>query len=125
MEDKPDAANQAEDKLPQQMGSGTARPGNGAGTVAREAADVAAVERQQKIESLRTKEDYLEQYDPPKKKRRFLHFLGWMLLIVVLTAGGAAAGWYFWLRKEPKPAAPAYSKSQQTSTPPAAAEAAP
>lgn len=86
--------------------------------------DIASIERQNKIDALRTKEDYLEQYDPPKKKRRFLRFLGWMLLIVLLTGGGAAAGWYFWLGKEPKAVLDTSQTDQSpaAATPPAAKE---
>jgi cytoskeletal protein RodZ len=54
---------------------------------------------------LRTREDWMEQYDedkPKKKKHRFLHFLGWLLLIAVLTGSIGGAAWYFFLRNEPK-----------------------
>jgi hypothetical protein len=53
---------------------------------------------------LKTREDYLIQYDDdrPKKRHRFLRFLGWMLLIVVLTGAIGGSVWYFALRKVPK-----------------------
>lgn len=114
-----------DDQLPQPMGRQAARPGK---QPADDVRAVSAIERQEKIDQLRTREDLYEQYDDdrpkPSKFRKFLRFLGWMLLIVVLTAGGAFAGWYFWLRKEPPPAKPAVVQ-EQPAAPAAEAEAEP
>jgi len=86
---------------------------------------IGEIERQEKIERLRTNEDFEVPYDAPKKPRKFLRkvlrFFGWLLLTAALTAAGGAAAWYFWLKDE-APTKP--TTSQQTTPPPAAPPAA-
>lgn len=85
------------------------------------------IERQEKIDRLRTNEDFEVPYDLPKKKkqhkflRKIAAFIGWMLLIVALTGAGAGAAWYFWLKDEPKNKS-ATQEESTTPTPPPAAE---
>jgi hypothetical protein len=92
----------------------------------REEQDITDIERQEKINRLRTNEDFEVPYDPPKKKRKFwrklLRFFGWMLLIVLLTGGGAGAAWYFWLKDEPQPKTSTREEAKMPPPTPAAEE---
>jgi hypothetical protein len=95
----------------------------------REEQDIAAIEREEKINRLRTNEDFEVPYDPPKKRHPFLRrvgrFIGWMVLIVVLTAGGGGTAWYYWLRNEPKGTPRSQQQTATNPTPPPAAVAEP
>lgn len=108
MDDKPQDSSQPPQRL-------TPLPKRNTG----EEQTVDEIERQEKIDRLRTNEDFEVPYDAPKKPHKFwrklLRFFGWMLLTAILTGVGGGAAWYFWLKDE----APAKSATSSQAAAPA------